>query len=142
MKKKVTKTKWLGTEKQRLEMLMEEVNSSVQVIAEQSTIHSKKLEKLDIMQEDLQTLKDDMAVVKTIVNQHSKTLNQHSETLKQHSEILGEHSVTLKQHSEALESIKQDTTSIKNDLKEKVDRKEFASLEHRVLFLEQKLRHA
>jgi len=111
----------LGTKKQRFEMLLEDIESNVKVIAEQSTIHSKKLEKLDVMEEDMQILKDDMVAVKTIVKQHSETLKLHSETL---------------------ESIKADTTAIKNDLKEKVDRKEFVALEHRVLFLEQKLRHA
>lgn len=51
---------------------------------------------------------------------------------------LDEHTRTLDEHTETLAIIKMDIEFIKNELKQKVDRDEFAALERRVALLESK----
>ena len=84
----------LDTKKQRFEVLLEEIQSEVHVIAEQSVAHAEKME---IMDGRMDRMENDISVIKL------------------------------------------DIEFIKNDLKQKVNRDEFAALERRLSLLENKV---
>ena len=74
------------------------------------------------------------------LDQHSEILGDHSKVLGNHSRVLNDHSKTLSSHTEMIGQILTDLAEIKNDMKQKVDRQEFARLEKRVIMLERRSR--
>ena len=89
-----TKKKQFIKGKERFEVLLEEIQSEVHIIAEQSVAHTEKLE---IMDGRMDRMENDISVIKL------------------------------------------DIEFIKNDLKQKVNRDEFAALERRLSLLENKV---
>lgn len=84
----------LGTKQQRFEVLLEDIQGEVHVIAEQSVGHTEKLDRIE---------------------------------------------TTLQKHTERLDTIEITLEFIKHELKQKVNRDEFAALERRVLRIESRL---
>lgn len=88
--------------------------------------------------------------VKAVAEQYGdvkRKLDTHSEKLDSHTKILDSHTVTLNSHTEMIakmmeniEILKGDMSEVKNDLKQKIDRHEFVTLERRVRVLESKVR--
>ena len=66
----------------------------------------------------------------------NKKLDEHGRKLDEHGLILNEHGRILNTHTQMIGKLMVDVQEIKNDLKQKVDRGEFARLEKRVLTLE------
>ncbi|MDO8521622.1 MAG: hypothetical protein Q7S52_05905 [bacterium] len=66
----------------------------------------------------------------------NKKLDEHGRILAMHSEMLGQLNVRTMVLQTDVAEIKKDVQEIKTDLKQKVDRQEFARLERRVISLE------
>jgi hypothetical protein len=62
------------------------------------------------------------------------------EDLMDVKKVVDSHSEILKSHTEMIGQILTDLSEIKNDMKQKVDRQEFARLEKRVIMLERRSR--
>lgn len=112
----IKKKKQFITEKQRFEVLLEDIQSGVHLISEQSTIHTAKLESIDGRLDKMDGRIDKIEV---------KLVQIDSRLDKIESDI---------------ETIKLDIEFIKNDLKQKVNRDEFAALERRLSLLENRTR--
>jgi len=68
----------------------------------------------------------------------NQKVDNHTEKLESITEKLDNHSAILDSHTEMIAQIMVNVTEIKHELKQKVDREEFAKLEKRVLMLEQR----
>ncbi|HEY9585777.1 MAG TPA: hypothetical protein VJJ02_04290 [Candidatus Paceibacterota bacterium] len=70
------------------------------------------------------------------LDDHGRILNEHSRILNEHGRILNTHTQMIGKLMVDVNVMKGDIQEIKTDLKQKVDRGEFARLEKRVLMLE------
>ncbi len=70
----------------------------------------------------------------------NRKLDNHSKILDNHSKILDNHSQILKSHTEMIGQILLDLAETRNEMKQKIDRQEFARLEKRVILLERRSR--
>ncbi|MCD5396207.1 MAG: hypothetical protein LR000_00830 [Candidatus Pacebacteria bacterium] len=108
--------------KRHIDVLKEDFDSKVQLIAEQ---HDSIQRTLDSHSKILQS--------------HSQLLEHHSQLLEHHSQILDSHTEMIASMKEDIEIMKVDISFIKNSLKQKVDVEEFQALERRVALLEAKI---
>lgn len=70
------------------------------------------------------------------LDEHGRMLNEHGRILNEHGRILNTHTEMIGKLVVDVSVMKGDIQEIKTDLKQKVDRGEFARLEKRVLVLE------
>jgi len=116
-KKKIKKTN-SSIKEQRFGVVLEDIDSKLDLVVEGHKGLDKKIDKVD---KDLKDFRNE-------VDYKFKAVQ---ETLKDHTEMIAK-------NAENIEIIKSDIEFIKNSLRKKVDLEEFETLEKRVLLLERK----
>lgn len=118
--KKTIKRSYSGDEVKRyLGSLSEDFQHKVSAIGEQfGSVHA-----------DTKETRALVGAQEKLLNLHTMMLSSQAETLKAHTEMIGKLMLDMN-------IVKGDAQEIKTDLKQKVDRQEFARLERRVISLE------
>jgi|SRR3989344_1399279 len=88
----------------------------------------------------VKVVSDQFADVNRKLDAHTEKLDAHTEKLDSHTEKLNSHTEMIGKIMTDIEILKGDMSEVKNDLKQKIDRREFISLERRVRLLESKAR--
>ena len=115
MKAKTQKIKIPSFVSRDVGVMIESFNSTLELVAEQTSQIPQIKEDITELKEDVAILKEDVGVLKVDVNVLKKDMREVKEDVG---------------------IIKMDIEQIKHDLKNKIDRNEFAILEHRVALLE------
>lgn len=124
VKNKISK-KELSSSERHFGVVLEHIDSKLDLVVEGHQELDKKIEKVD---EKIENFRQEVNFKFKIVQE---TLDSHTQTLDSHTQMIAK-------NTENIEIIKSDIGFIKNSLKKKVDIDEFSVLEKRVALLERK----
>ncbi|KKU76301.1 MAG: hypothetical protein UY03_C0039G0004 [Parcubacteria group bacterium GW2011_GWA2_47_64] len=97
-------------------------------------------DKVAVVSEQFVDVRRDIAGVKSTLDSHTQILDSHTEKLNSHTGKLDSHTEMIGKIMTDIEILKGDMSEVKNDLKQKINRNEFVSLERRVRLLESKVK--
>lgn len=97
------------------QILLEDIRSTMQLMAEQQSIANKRIEKIEIKVEKVDKIESDVAVIKSVLQSHSKDIKE----IKSDISILKCDVFDLKSD---VKTLKSDVSELKSDVK-RIDQK-------------------
>jgi len=130
MVKKKEKKKNLNIEARHFGVVLENIDSKLDLVVEGHEALDKKIDKVDKKVEDFRKeVNYKFEIITEVLSEHGKILTEHGKILTEHGKMIA----SIKRD---IEIMKQDIEFIKHGFKKKVDIEEFAALERRVAILE------